>query len=62
MNRDQRPLWIAVTLIASVGIGAVSAWLAFTSGHDPAKSALSGGGAFGGAVIVILALLDFAAS
>jgi hypothetical protein len=55
-----RSIWIALILIAGVIIGAAAGLLSSASGASVPSAVLTGGGAFAGSVLLMLALLSFA--
>jgi hypothetical protein len=52
-------VWIALILIAAVIVGAAAGLLAFAGGANVPTAVLTGGGAFAGTVLLLLALLNF---
>lgn len=54
-----RSVWIAVILLAAVHVGAGAGLLAYVGGANVSTAVLTGGGAFGGTVLLLLALLTF---
>jgi hypothetical protein len=55
-----RSVWIALILITAVIAGMGAGLLAFASGAHVATAVLTGGGAFAGTVLLLLALFNFA--
>jgi heme A synthase len=55
-----RSVWIALILMAAVIVGAGAGLLAYAGGANVPMAVLTGGGAFAGTVLLLLALLSFA--
>jgi hypothetical protein len=56
-----RGLWLAITVLAATLTGAAGGLLAWVGGANPPMSILTGAGAFSGTVLLLLAMLRFAA-
>jgi hypothetical protein len=54
-----RGLWLAITVLAAVLVGAGGGLLAWAGGMNPPTAILTGGGAFTGTVLLVLAMLRF---
>lgn len=54
-----RGLWLAIAILAAVLVGAAAGLLSWAGGLNPPNAVLAGGGAFGGAVMLAVALLRF---
>lgn len=59
MNRSTRALWLAVTVLASLGVGAVAAFLTWAEHGNGYSAAMAGGAASGGCLLTLLAALHF---
>jgi len=60
-NSALRGLWLAITVLAGALTGTAGGLLAWIGGVNPPMAVLTGAGAFSGAVLLILAMLRFAA-
>lgn len=60
-NSTVRSLWLAITMLAATMVGAASGLLAWAAGANPASAILTAGGGFTGTVLLVLAMLRFAA-
>ncbi|MFI5960197.1 hypothetical protein [Cryptosporangium sp. NPDC051539] len=60
-QREQRPLWAAVMLLAGSLAGAAAGWLSWLASDNVPTALLAGGGTFAGAVLLLLALFNFVA-
>jgi hypothetical protein len=54
-----RAVWVALVLIVAVMVGTAAGLLAYAGGQKVPMSILTGGGSFGGAVLLMLALIHF---
>lgn len=54
-----RSVWIALVLVVAVIVGAAAGLLAYAGGANAPTAVLTGGGAFAGTVLLLLALLNF---
>jgi hypothetical protein len=61
-NSGSRAVWAALVLIVAAMVGASAGLLAYAGGENAPTSILAGGGAFGGAVLLMLALIHFCSS
>jgi hypothetical protein len=57
---DQRPVWIAIFLLAAAVLGIMAGFLAYASGVNTPAAVLAGGGTFGTATLLFLALAHYA--
>jgi hypothetical protein len=57
-----RGLWLAITALSATLIGIAAGVLSWLGGLNPPTAILTGGGAFGGTVLLALAVLRFAGS
>ena len=55
-----RAIWLAIFLLAAAMLGGICGLLSWLGGMNPANAVLSGGGAFGSAIVLILSLFYFA--
>lgn len=60
MNRSARPLWLAVMILTSVVVGAITAVLTWADSHSGYDAILTGGAAVGGSFLALLAGIHFA--
>lgn len=58
-NSTLRGLWLAIIVIVAALTGAAGGLLAWVGGTTPPMAALTGAGAFGGAVLLFLAMIRF---
>jgi hypothetical protein len=54
-----RGLWLAITTLAAVIVGAAGGLLGWAGGMNPPTAILTGGGAFAGTILIILTVLRF---
>jgi len=59
-NPTVRGLWLAITTLTAVIVGAAGGLLAWAGGMNSPTAILTGSGAFTGAMLLILAALRFA--
>jgi hypothetical protein len=52
-----RSVWLAIATLTAVIVGAAAGLLSWAGGLNPPNAILAGGGAFGGALLLILTLL-----
>jgi hypothetical protein len=62
MNRATRGLWLAVVVLASLGVGAIAAFLTWADHGNGYSAAMAGGAATGGCFLTLLAALHFTTS
>lgn len=55
-----RALWLAITVLTAVLVGVAGGVLAWAGGMNPPTAILTGGSAFAGTVLLVLAMLRFA--
>jgi hypothetical protein len=60
VNRSTRPLWLAVIVLASLGVGTVAAFLTWAESRNGYDAAMTGGAAAGGTFLALLAGVHFA--
>jgi hypothetical protein len=60
-NSTARGLWLAIIVLTAVLLGVSGGLLGWVGGLNAPTAVLTGGGAFGGAVMLGLAVLRFAA-
>jgi hypothetical protein len=58
-NSTARRLWLAITVLAAVLVGTAGGLLAWLGGTNPPTAILTGGGAFAGTVLLVIAMLRF---
>lgn len=61
LSRTPRSVWIALILIAAALIGGGAGLLAWAGGANVPMAILTGGGAFGGAIVLLLTLCRYGA-
>jgi hypothetical protein len=54
-----RGLWLAITVLTAILVGASGGLLAWAGGMNPPTAILTGGGAFTGTVLLVLTMLRF---
>lgn len=54
-----RGLWLAITVLIAILVGASGGLLAWAGGMNPPTAILTGGGAFTGTVLLVLTMLRF---
>ncbi len=57
-----RGLWLTIAVLIGALVGVTAGLLAWAGGMNAPSAVLAGGGAFGGTVLLVLAVLRFAAS
>lgn len=55
----QRDVWIAIILLTSCIVGSIAALLAYAGGSKVPTAILTGGGAFGGTVLLLIAIAHY---
>lgn len=54
-----RSLWLAIIMLTAMLVGVAGGLLAWIGGLNPPTAILTGGGAFGGTVLLVLTILRF---
>ena len=62
VNTSMRPLWLSWMLLFSLIAGIFAGWLSWAAGQNPFAAALTGGGTFGGSMLLLLAIFHFIAA
>lgn len=57
-----RSLWLAIIMLTAAFVGATGGLLGWIGGLNPPTAILTGAGAFGGTVLLVLTVLRFHAS
>ncbi len=59
MTNSGRALWLTIFILSSLLIGCATVWLSRLSGTGIPGSILAGGGAFGGSLLLFMAIFAF---
>ena len=54
-----RAAWLAIIMLTAAMLGGICGWLSWLGGMNPPNAILSGAGAFGGTVMLIISLFHF---
>ena len=60
MNAATRALWLALMILFALVAGLVAGLLSWAGGDNPFAAVQGGGAAFGGTVLVLFAIFNFA--
>jgi hypothetical protein len=60
VDRSTRALWLALMILFSLIVGAAAGLLVWAGGDNPFVAVLTGGGAFGATLLLLLAIFHFA--